>query len=227
MILALAERPVNPAALFCYSGAESNRLGSPVPRATGCQTYPRYSTALFLFRTTTDAADRPARRICICGTLNRVKSGKTCDLAPNCIRKTVLAEAYFFHPCYQASAFGASPPGPGKILSSFSKLSSLSVISVACRVDSNCSMVLGRRKKTDHSFGLLKRLNQSVQKNSIKTTVTKFDAILMVFAEGVHELAPVWSDTRKPIAVNASATLNSGKGLRGCRTRSNRGQLIR
>src|SRR6516164_6490743 len=47
-------------------------------------------------------------------------------------------------------------------------------------------------KETDHSFGLLKRLNQSVQKNPIKTTVGKFDAILMMFAEGVHEFAPVW-----------------------------------
>jgi hypothetical protein len=47
-------------------------------------------------------------------------------------------------------------------------------------------------KETDHSFGLLKRLNQSVQKNPIKTTVGKFDAILMMFAEGVHELTPVW-----------------------------------
>jgi hypothetical protein len=43
-------------------------------------------------------------------------------------------------------------------------------------------------KKTDHSFGLLKRLNQSVQKNPIKTTVGEFDAILMMLAEGVHRL---------------------------------------
>jgi hypothetical protein len=35
-------------------------------------------------------------------------------------------------------------------------------------------------KEADHSFGLLKRLDQSVQKNPIKTTVGKFDAILMV-----------------------------------------------
>ena len=40
-------------------------------------------------------------------------------------------------------------------------------------------------KETDYSLGLLKRLNQSVQKNPIKTTVAKFDAILMMFAGGV------------------------------------------
>jgi hypothetical protein len=43
-------------------------------------------------------------------------------------------------------------------------------------------------KKANYSLGLLKRLNQSVQKNPIKTTVGKFDAILMMFAEGVHRL---------------------------------------
>jgi hypothetical protein len=43
-------------------------------------------------------------------------------------------------------------------------------------------------KVADHSLGLLKRLNQSVQKNPIKTTVGKFDATLMMFAEGVHRL---------------------------------------
>jgi hypothetical protein len=36
-------------------------------------------------------------------------------------------------------------------------------------------------KETDYSLGLLKRLNLSVQKNPIKTTVAKFDAILMMF----------------------------------------------
>ena len=35
------------------------------------------------------------------------------------------------------------------------------------------------------------RLNQPVQKNPIETTVAKFDAILMVFAEGVHRLLQV------------------------------------
>jgi hypothetical protein len=38
-------------------------------------------------------------------------------------------------------------------------------------------------KETDHSFGLLKRLNQTVQKNPIETTVAKFDAILMVASQ--------------------------------------------
>src|SRR6516165_12599512 len=59
-------------------------------------------------------------------------------------------------------------------------------------IASNAQALAVGIKDTDHSFGLLKRLNQSVQKNPIKTTVGKFDAILMMFAEGVHEFAPVW-----------------------------------
>jgi hypothetical protein len=43
-------------------------------------------------------------------------------------------------------------------------------------------------KEADYPLGLLKRLNQSVQKNPIKTTVGKFDAILVMLAEGVHRL---------------------------------------
>src|SRR4029077_5197310 len=41
-------------------------------------------------------------------------------------------------------------------------------------------------EETDDALGLLKGLNQSVQKDPIKTTVAKFYAILMMFAEGVH-----------------------------------------
>ena len=44
--------------------------------------------------------------------------------------------------------------------------------------------------------GTIPHVALSVQKNPIKTTVGKFDATLMMFAEGVHEFAPVWSDTR-------------------------------
>ena len=43
-------------------------------------------------------------------------------------------------------------------------------------------------KEADYPLGLLKRLYQSVQKNPIKTTVGKIDAILMMLAEGVHRL---------------------------------------
>src|SRR6202035_3350421 len=43
-------------------------------------------------------------------------------------------------------------------------------------------------KEADHSLGLFERLNQSVQKDSVKTTVAKFDATLMMFVEGVHRL---------------------------------------
>jgi len=46
-------------------------------------------------------------------------------------------------------------------------------------------------KEADYPLGLLKRLNQSVQKNPIKTTVGKFDAILMML-----ETPPIWR-TRK------------------------------
>jgi hypothetical protein len=41
-------------------------------------------------------------------------------------------------------------------------------------------------KEADDSLGLLKRLDQSVQKDPIKTTVGKFDAIVMMLVEGVH-----------------------------------------
>jgi hypothetical protein len=51
-------------------------------------------------------------------------------------------------------------------------------------------------KEVDHSLGLLERLDQSVQKNPIKTTVTKFDAILNDARRRCSSLAPVWSDTR-------------------------------
>jgi hypothetical protein len=61
-------------------------------------------------------------------------------------------------------------------------------------------------EEADHSFGLLKRLDQPVQKNPIETTVAKFDAILMVFAEGVHRLLQVVR-YQELTALNASATL--------------------
>jgi hypothetical protein len=63
---------------------------------------------------------------------------------------------------------------------------------IAQEIPSNPQALAIGIKETDHSFGLLERLNQTVQKNPIKTTVGKFDAIFMMFAEGIHELAPVW-----------------------------------
>src|SRR6202035_2452233 len=45
-------------------------------------------------------------------------------------------------------------------------------------------------KETDDPLGLLEGLNQSVQKNAVKTTVTESYAILVMFAEGVHRLLP-------------------------------------
>ena len=44
---------------------------------------------------------------------------------------------------YHAYAFGASPPGPGKISSNFASVSSSSVISVARTALSSCSIVRG------------------------------------------------------------------------------------
>jgi hypothetical protein len=43
-------------------------------------------------------------------------------------------------------------------------------------------------KETDDPLGLLEGLNQSVQKNAVKTAVTELYAILVMFAEGVHRL---------------------------------------
>jgi hypothetical protein len=43
-------------------------------------------------------------------------------------------------------------------------------------------------KETDDPLWLLEGLNQSVQKDAVKTTVAEFYAILMMFAEGVHRL---------------------------------------
>jgi hypothetical protein len=59
---------------------------------------------------------------------------------------------------------------------------------IAQEVASNPQALAIGIKETDHSFGLLKRLNQPVQKNPIKTTVAEFDAIFMMLVEGVQEL---------------------------------------
>ena len=67
---------------------------------------------------------------------------------------------------------------------------------IAQKIASNPLALTIGIEETDYSLGLLKRLDQSVQKDPIKTTVSEFDAILMMFAEGIHKLAPVWSDTR-------------------------------
>lgn len=45
-------------------------------------------------------------------------------------------------------------------------------------------------EKPDHSFGLLKRLNQPIEENAIEAAVRETDAIVMMLVEGVHGLLP-------------------------------------
>jgi hypothetical protein len=45
-------------------------------------------------------------------------------------------------------------------------------------------------EKPDHSLGLLKRLDQSVEQNSVEAAIVKTNAILVVLVEGVHGKAP-------------------------------------
>jgi hypothetical protein len=42
-----------------------------------------------------------------------------------------------------------------------------------------------RIEETDHSFGLLKRLNQPVQQDPVEAPIAESDAIFMVFVKGV------------------------------------------
>jgi hypothetical protein len=41
-------------------------------------------------------------------------------------------------------------------------------------------------EETNHAFGLLEGLNQSVEKDAVKTAVAEFYVIVVMFAEGVH-----------------------------------------
>src|SRR5260370_5819832 len=42
-------------------------------------------------------------------------------------------------------------------------------------------------EEADHSFGLLKRLDQSIQEQPIETTIGEANAMLVMLEEGVHE----------------------------------------
>lgn len=57
---------------------------------------------------------------------------------------------------------------------------------VAQQLPRNRVLVPVAREEPDHTFGLLERLNQSVQQQPIETAVAEPDAILVVLAEGVH-----------------------------------------
>src|SRR4029077_10238854 len=69
-------------------------------------------------------------------------------------------------------------------------------------------------EEANHALGLLEGLNQPIEKNPVKTAVAKFDAIFMVFAEGVHRLL-LGGQYQELIAMNASATSDGITGYQG------------
>jgi hypothetical protein len=64
-------------------------------------------------------------------------------------------------------------------------------------------------EESDHSLGLLKRLDQAVQKDPIKTTVAEFDAIFMMLRRRCSRAPPVWLDTQEHSALDTSTALQS------------------
>jgi hypothetical protein len=50
-------------------------------------------------------------------------------------------------------------------------------------------------EEADDAFGLLKRLDQSVQKQPVETTIGEANAILVMLEKGVPGKPPVWLDT--------------------------------
>jgi hypothetical protein len=48
------------------------------------------------------------------------------------------------------------------------------------------------REEADGSFRLLKRLNQTIQQNSVEATIVEPDAILVMFVKGVHGNLQSW-----------------------------------
>jgi hypothetical protein len=46
--------------------------------------------------------------------------------------------------------------------------------------------VTASAKESDHAFGLLKRLNEPIEQEAVKTPIPETDAILMMLVEGVH-----------------------------------------
>src|SRR5579872_5269917 len=51
-------------------------------------------------------------------------------------------------------------------------------------------------KEPDHSFRLLKRLNQSIEQDAVEATVVESDMILVVLVESVHGSAPCREKTK-------------------------------
>src|SRR5260370_42147478 len=50
-------------------------------------------------------------------------------------------------------------------------------------------------EEADDALGLLKRLDQSVQKQPLETIIGEPSAMLVMLEKGVHGKPPVWSDT--------------------------------
>jgi hypothetical protein len=53
-------------------------------------------------------------------------------------------------------------------------------------------------EKADNPFGLLKRLDQAIEQDTIEAAIPKPDAVLMMFVEGVHGGLPIGSRHHKP-----------------------------
>ena len=68
-------------------------------------------------------------------------------------------------------------------------------------------------EEADDAFGLLERLNQTVQQDAIEATVLPSNAALVVSAKGVHEQPP--ADPRQPDSAAHSPPIRklSGKGI--------------
>src|SRR5260221_47990 len=52
-------------------------------------------------------------------------------------------------------------------------------------------------EESDHSFRLLKRLNQSIEEDAVEATVVESDMILVVLVESVHESSPCRQKTKR------------------------------
>jgi len=48
-----------------------------------------------------------------------------------------------------------------------------------------------RIEKAQHAFGLLERLNQSIQQQPVEAPIAKLDAILVMLVKGVHGTSSV------------------------------------
>jgi hypothetical protein len=69
-----------------------------------------------------------------------------------------------------------------------------------------------KHEEANHAFGLLEGLNQSVEKNAVKTAVAEFYVIVVMFVEGVHRALLLCCQILRNLEpVNPSATTCSTK----------------